>query len=190
MSARGVVSLSGNPRRGSRTSHVAALLGADLHDELGLPGEAVHLDLAELPNPLAAGASEALAEAVEAVRGAAVLVVATPTYKASYTGLLKAFVDLLPPAALDGVLAVPVITLGSPAHTLAAEVHLRPLLLELGATTPTASVALLDADLADAAATSRRVVGSLVPYLTAVAALAARDSPVLRVTAAGAGLAP
>ncbi|TDD63979.1 hypothetical protein E1262_29575 [Jiangella aurantiaca] len=33
---------------------------------------------------------------------------ATPTYKARYTGLLKAFLDRLPGGALRGTVAVPV----------------------------------------------------------------------------------
>jgi FMN reductase len=65
------------------------------------------------------------------------LVVATPTYKGSYTGLLKSFLDHVGGGSLHRTIAVPVITVGSPAHTLAADVHLRPLLLELGASTPT-----------------------------------------------------
>ena len=168
-----VLSLSGNPRAGSRTGRVAAALGAELHQRLGFPeGHHVHLDLAELPNPLATDAASTLQAALSAVSGSAVLLVATPTYKATYTGLLKAFVDLLPSAALKGVLAVPVLTLGHPGHTLAADVHLRPLLIELGATTPTAAVTLLDADLVDIEATARDRAAllsvALEPFLSRV----------------------
>ncbi|GMA86652.1 hypothetical protein GCM10025868_19020 [Angustibacter aerolatus] len=60
------------------------------------------------------------------------LVVATPTYKGAYTGLLKSFLDHVGADALAGAVAVPVTTVGGPAHTLAADVHLRPLLLEPG----------------------------------------------------------
>lgn len=48
---------------------------------------------------------------------------------------------------------MPLLTLGAPQHALAADVHLRPLLIELGATTPTASVTLLDSDLLELPAT-------------------------------------
>ena len=75
--------------------------------------------------------------------GARVVVVATPTYKASYTGLLKSFLDELPSVALSGVVAVPLMTMGDAKHTLAADVHLRPVLLELGATCPTAALVVV-----------------------------------------------
>ncbi|RZS82801.1 FMN reductase [Motilibacter rhizosphaerae] len=161
----GVVTVSGNPRPGSRTTRLAVALGDALQEALRLPGAAQHLELATLPAPFGADAGAALAEPLAALRSARVAVIATPTYKASYTGLLKAFVDLLPPAALAGMLAVPVLTLGAPGHTLAAEVHLRPLLHELGATTPTAAVTVLDAELADPEAAGRAWAERLVPSL-------------------------
>ena len=70
-----------------------------------------------------------------------VLVVASPTYKATYTGLLKAFLDRYGANALSGVTAVPLLTIGGPAHALAVEYALRPLLVELGASTPTRGIA-------------------------------------------------
>jgi FMN reductase len=63
------------------------------------------------------------------------LVVVSPVYKASYTGLLKAFFDRLPGGSLTGVPCVPAMLGGSERHALAVEVHLRPLLAELGADT-------------------------------------------------------
>jgi FMN reductase len=67
--------------------------------------------------------------ALELVRDADYLVVASPTYKATYTGLLKAFLDRLPPAALTGTVALPILVMGDAKHALAVEVHLRPLLV-------------------------------------------------------------
>ncbi|MBX6768628.1 MAG: NAD(P)H-dependent oxidoreductase, partial [Actinomadura rubrobrunea] len=60
----------------------------------------------------------------------------------AYTGLLKAFLDLLPHRALVGTTALPLLVVGAPEHALAVEVHLRPLLVELGATVPTPGLAL------------------------------------------------
>lgn len=138
----GVVVLCGNPRAGSRTLRVAeAAAGA-----LGATAPLV-LDLAALPAPFGPAAGTELAAPLAAVRGAEVLIVASPTYKATYTGLLKAFFDLLPGPALAGVAAVPVMTAGGPRHALAADVHLRPLLLELGAHTPTAALVVLEEEL-------------------------------------------
>lgn len=63
------------------------------------------------------------------------LVVASPVYKASYSGLLKTFVDLLPPNCLAGTPVLPFVTGGSVGHVLALDQGLKPLLAALGATT-------------------------------------------------------
>ena len=72
---------------------------------------------------------------------------ACPTYKASYTGPLKAFVDTYPTDGLAGVRAVPVMVGTAMSHALAPEVHLRPLLVELGASVPTRGLYVLDSAL-------------------------------------------
>ena len=75
------------------------------------------------------------------------IVVASPTYKASYTGLLKAFLDWFSTTDLDGIVTVPVMVGAGAAHALAVEVHLRPVLIEIGATVPTRGLYVLEADL-------------------------------------------
>ena len=75
------------------------------------------------------------------------VVVATPTYKAAYTGLLKAFLDRYDTNGLAGVVAIPVMTGGSPAHSLAPDFTLRPLLVELGASVPTRSLYFMTSQL-------------------------------------------
>jgi FMN reductase len=177
----GVAVLVGNPRTGSRTLSIARHAAGLIADRLGAPGApdaapAVH-DLAELTDrigpPLGAGAVDRYAPVLAAVGRAAVLLAATPTYKASYTGLLKSFLDLLPSHALAGVAAVPVLTLGAPDHRLAADVHLRPLLLELGASTPTPALVVGGASLEDPTpvveAWWRTAEAGLVPALRATA---------------------
>ncbi len=62
------------------------------------------------------------------------LVVATPIYKASFTAALKALLDVLPQSALRGKTVLPVATGGSPAHQLAIDYALKPVLSALGAT--------------------------------------------------------
>jgi FMN reductase len=61
------------------------------------------------------------------------LVIATPIYKASYTGVLKTFLDLLPQLALAGKTVLPLATGGTIAHVLAIDYGLRPVLASLGA---------------------------------------------------------
>ncbi|WP_017618640.1 NADPH-dependent FMN reductase, partial [Nocardiopsis gilva] len=109
----------------------------------GLSEEAHLVELSYLaPSLLAPGPPPGVGAALARARASDLLVVASPTYKATYTGLLKVFLDLLPSGGLSGVTAVPVLVMGSPAHTLAVDVHLRPLLLELGAAVPTTGLAL------------------------------------------------
>ncbi len=136
--------LVGNPRPHSRTATAGLAVAGHAARAAGLTGEADLLDLAGLQQRLLApGPPPEVAAALERVRATDLLVVASPTYKATYTGLLKVFLDLLPAGGLDGVTAIPVLVMGSPAHTLAVDVHLRPLLLELGAAVPTPGLALL-----------------------------------------------
>lgn len=146
-----VVALVGNPRAGSRTLAAATTLARTLADRLGAAEPEV-VDLAGLAPALHAQPRTAdLDAALALVAGADLLVVATPVYKASFTGLLKSFLDLYGPDGLDGVTAVPLVVSAAPAHALVGEVHLRPVLVELGASVPTRSLTVFDADLADLA---------------------------------------
>lgn len=144
-----VVALTGNPRAGSRTHaasvavarRVAALLsptpGTTTVGEVDLSGLAGQVLAPDAPDVDAALAQVATAD---------VVVVATPVHKASFTGLLKAFLDRYGPDALRGVVAVPLVVPGTPAHALVGEAHLRPVLVELGAVVPTRAV-VVTADL-------------------------------------------
>ena len=68
------------------------------------------------------------------------VIIASPTY----TGLLKVFLDRYGNNGLAGTVAVPLMTGAAPIHTLAPELHLRPLLSELGASVPTRSIYLVE----------------------------------------------
>ena len=59
------------------------------------------------------------------------LVIATPVYKAAYSGLLKTFLDLLPQFGLREKVILPLVTGGTPAHVLAIDYALRPVLNSL-----------------------------------------------------------
>jgi FMN reductase len=137
-----VVVLVGNPRPKSRTSEAAHLVAEALTGRQ--PDRSV--ELAELGPALFDPADPRVAEAAEAVRGASLLVVASPTYKASYTGLLKLFLDGLPSGSLAGVTAVPLLLGAHWRHSLASELLLKPVLVELGATVPARGLFLLDSD--------------------------------------------
>lgn len=140
-----VVAVIGNPRPDSRTHRVARALARELARVTGAPaGDEV--DLSALGGRVLDPADPGARAATEAVIGASALVVASPTYKATYTGLLKAFLDRIGTGALDGTVAVPVLLGGAPDHRLAVDVHLTPLLLELGARVPARGLFVLEGE--------------------------------------------
>ncbi|WP_052852577.1 NADPH-dependent FMN reductase [Streptomyces avicenniae] len=144
-----VVALSGNPRPRSRTLAVAEATARAVAERLGVTTPVTTLDLADFAGEILTPEHPSADAALTTLAQARIAVIATPVYKASYTGLLKAFLDLYPADGLLGVTAVPLVVSGSPAHALAGEVHLRPLLVELGAVVPARAFAVTEAQLAD-----------------------------------------
>lgn len=169
--------LVGNPRPNSRTATAARAVARHAAHAAELPDGADLVELADLaPLLLTPGPPLDVQAALDRVRTTDLLVVASPTYKATYTGLLKVFLDLLPSEGLAGVTAVPVLVMGSPAHTLAVDVHLRPLLLELGATVPASGLALLQDTIPTEGDDAPRLDEVLTPW-------AERSAPALRAAA-------
>jgi FMN reductase len=126
------VGISGSPSRQSKSRRLVAhalarCADAELATRL--------VDLCELPadDLLGRAHSAAIADALAAVSGACVVIVGTPVYRASYSGLLKVFFDLFAMDALDGKIAIPIATGGGPAHQLVIDHALRPLLASVGA---------------------------------------------------------
>ena len=130
----------GNPKPRSRTYESALSLA----DRLG--GADLVVDLADHASDLFDWSAPRVTELVEEVASSLVVVVASPTYKATYTGLLKAFLDRFPHQGLGGVTAIPLMLGASPVHSLATEHALRPLLVELGASVPTRGLYVLDSE--------------------------------------------
>ncbi len=126
----------GNPKPASRTLGVARAAAAGLARAGVATGEVLEVDLAESRLEMFDPTSERLGELSGEVAACRLAIFASPTYKAAYTGLLKAFLDRYGNNGLAGVVAVPVMTGAAPIHALAVEVHLRPVLVELGATVP------------------------------------------------------
>jgi FMN reductase len=145
-----ITTIVGNPRVGSRTRLAADAVAGSLERlarEVGREVELQVVELAELMGELFAFPSEPSDTAVALARASDLLVVASPTYKATYTGLLKAYFDRFGSNALAGVVAVPLMLGGAPVHTLAVDTHLHPLLLELGASCPTRGLFVLESEL-------------------------------------------
>lgn len=139
----------GNPKPRSRTSSAAAAVAAYIAAQLGAEPDTTTVELPDLGAGLLGWGDEAVGVAVAAARSADLLVVASPTYKATFTGLLKLFLDQIGADELAGVTTVPVMVGAGAGHALAVEVHLRPVLVELGATMPTRGLYLQESELAD-----------------------------------------
>ena len=159
-----VLGVCGNPRAGSRTlsvvNTVVQALAASLRGR-----QMTSIDLVELGGDLFTFGATAVTRALEQVMLADVLVVGTPVYKASYTGVLKAFCDHISAGQLAGKLAVPLMLGGSLQHFLALEVHLRPLLVELGATCPTPGLYVVETELEGLDAQVAAYVANTLPLL-------------------------
>lgn len=128
-----LVVLAGSPSATSKTASVVDMIALRLLDH----GHHVRtVAVRELP-PAALLSGDtthpAIGGVVASIDAARGLVIATPVYKAAYTGLLKVMLDLLPQHALAGKAVLPLITGGSPAHVLALDYALRPVLASMGA---------------------------------------------------------
>ncbi|MBA2940389.1 NADPH-dependent FMN reductase [Paenibacillus sp. CGMCC 1.16610] len=88
--------------------------------------------------------SEAIVSANALVTAADAVFVATPVYKASYTGVLKAFLDLLPQKGLESKIVLPLAVGGTLSHLLAIDYALKPVLSALGAQNILQGVYVLD----------------------------------------------
>jgi FMN reductase len=133
MSKKLICAISGSPSANSRTSKVVDYVLR------GLAGETLltrHIQLRDMDPEaliLAKSAHVSVARTVTAIEQADGLIIATPIFKASYSGLLKVFLDLLPQFALAGKAILPIATGGSVAHLLALDYGLRPVLQSMGA---------------------------------------------------------
>lgn len=128
-----VVLLGASPSPHSSCSRLLQHIG----EKLALHGHRpARIELRDLPAQALVRADlndPALARAVALVAAAEAIVVATPVYKAAYTGLLKLFLDLLPQDGLAGKLVLPLATGGSQSHMLVLDYALRPVLSSMSA---------------------------------------------------------
>ncbi|WJY01695.1 NAD(P)H-dependent oxidoreductase [Curtobacterium sp. 458] len=142
--------VAGNPKPASRTLDAATVV---LDRLTGRAPDHV-VDVIDLGPGLLGWGAPAVSEAVRTVAGSDLVVVASPTFKATYTGVLKLFLDQFATGdGLAGVVAVPLMLGAGPAHALAPEVFLKPVLVELGATVPAPALYLNDKHYSEPAAT-------------------------------------
>jgi FMN reductase len=164
MSPTQIVTVVGNPRPESRTHGLARVLALELAHVL--PDATIgEVDLAALGPKVLDQADPGASAAVRQVLGADVLIAASPTYKATYSGLLKAFLDRLSTGSLAGKTAVPVLLGGAPNHQLAVDLHFTPLLLELGAAVPVRGLFVLESEVEGFAAFAAKWAAANGPAL-------------------------
>ena len=173
-----VIVVVGNPKPASRTAVLGELVASRLHGLApeGERGEIVLIDLAGHGPELLGWGDPTVAELKAIVLGARALVVASPTYKAAYTGLLKLFLDQFGADELGGMPTVAVMTGGSEAHRLAVDVHLAPVLLEIGASLPARGLYVCGVDVDDPASAVDVWFARAAPALAAALAADVRGS--------------
>jgi len=162
----GIAVITGNPRPQSRTHNVALAAADALAAEITPRPGRLAIDLAEHAARLFDWSDPALTRLNEEVAVSDITIFASPTHKASYTGMLKAFLDRYGSNGLAGVVAVPVMTGGWPGHLLAVEVHLRPVLVELGATVPARGLYVTEPELPELDAVVAKWAATATPLIT------------------------
>jgi FMN reductase len=128
-----VLTIAGSPSLVSRSTALLDLASHLLHRE-GIVSSC--LAVRSLPaEDLLHGrrTSVALQAAQTKLHAVQAIIVATPVYKASFAGVLKAFLDLLPENAFADKVVLPLATSGSASHILAVDYALKPVLSALGA---------------------------------------------------------
>ena len=127
-----ILTVSASPSAASRTAFARRLVD----EHLTSLGHEVHaLNVRDLPAEALLGADTghpAITAAIDQFAAADGVVVATPVYKAAYSGVLKTLLDLLPQRALADKVVLPLATGGTLAHVLVLDYALRPVLTALG----------------------------------------------------------
>jgi FMN reductase len=178
-----IVELIGNPRPGSRTRTLADAVAQAVARTLAEAGTPLRgtevIELAEIVG-VSFGSEPAYGNKTEidpftVVREARLLIVGSPTYKGTYTGLLKIFLDQYGQDPLAGVVAVPTAIAAAPPHRESIAAALHDLLVALGATVPGPPLAVLESELA-AATPEQIAAGWVADHGAAVAAALTRTS--------------
>jgi len=133
------VGISGSPSATSKSRVLVAYVLAELSAR---GAETCLVDLATLPADalLGRGTAPPVTAALETITRGRVVIAGTPVYRATYSGLLKVFFDLLPQDGLAGKIGIPIVTGHGSAHSLAVDYGLRPLFASLGATVVASAV--------------------------------------------------
>ncbi|MEU5693769.1 NADPH-dependent FMN reductase [Actinosynnema sp. NPDC020468] len=142
-----ILTISGSPSPASRTGIVAAYVD-DLLRAAGYDVQTLNVRRLPTLSLLTEDLHDPeIADAVSAVLRADGIVVASPVYRAAYSGLVKALLDLLPKKALRGRVILPLATGGSQGFLVAMDYALNPLLASKGADNVLRGEFVLDPDI-------------------------------------------
>lgn len=145
-----VLTIAGSPSHPSRSAAVLTYARAYLQN-YGFTTDAIHVRELDAKAVLTGNFDDPSIKSANAkIKQARAVIVATPVYKAAYAGALKAYLDLLPQDGLVDKVVLPLATGGSPAHLLAIDYALKPVLATLGAQTILNGVYIQDAQLQQA----------------------------------------
>jgi hypothetical protein len=107
--------LVGNPKPRSRTLEAGVLVAKRL---TGFEPSLV-IDVVDLGSALLEFGNKRVVESIKVIQQVDVLIVASPTYKATYTGILKLYLDQIPPNGLSETAALPLMLGAGPSHAMA-----------------------------------------------------------------------
>ncbi|MDX2272484.1 MAG: NADPH-dependent FMN reductase [Cyanobacteriota bacterium] len=127
-----IIAIAGSPSSPSRSSALLTYIQQYLEQKNISMDRITVRDLPTEDLILGRYNSPAILSANERVIQAKGVIIATPIYKTTYTGVLKTYLDLLPQASLAGKIVLPIATGGTLAHLLAIDYSLKPVLYALG----------------------------------------------------------
>ncbi|GAB3293878.1 NADPH-dependent FMN reductase [Epidermidibacterium keratini] len=182
---KNVVVLSAGLRSPSSTRMLADRMGAAARTAIEAHGDTAEISVFELrdyahdiTNAMLSGfAAPALQEVIDQVIAADALVVVTPTFSASYSGLFKSFFDIIEPDLLAGKIVQIAATGGTERHSLALEFAIRPLFAYLKAQTLPTAVYAATSDWGNDTALQSRIDRAARELADAVAGRAASLPP-------------
>jgi FMN reductase len=174
MSALRLIGIAGNTRRPSRTRSLVEAVGAEVGRWRSSRFDM--FDLVDAGPGLGAFTRADLSgdarNVLDAIESADALVVGSPVYKGSYTGLFKHLFDFVDPAALAGRPVILTATGGGRRHALVVEHQLRPLFGFFSALTVPTSIYASDEDFENGKLTDPVTLGRMHQAAAELAALA------------------
>lgn len=142
-----IVIISGSPSHPSRSAAIADYLEKKI-ERAGLHvNKIIVRDLPAEDLAFANFNSPEIKDVQLEIEQAKAIIVVSPVYKASYPGLLKSFLDIIPEKGLENKIVLPIVTGGTIAHLLSIEYSFKPVFSVLGSNTIFNGVYLIDSQI-------------------------------------------